>query len=131
MLDLLFVYGTLMRGFDHPMARLLEQNAEFLGEAQCAGRLFLVRHYPGLVDADDPTDRVHGQLFRLPQPHDVLTKLDDYEGCGETATPPHEFVRATRSITAADGTPHQAFVYLYNWPLDGLPRIANGRFDLG
>ena len=31
--DLLFVYGTLMRGFDHPMARLLAANADFVGEA--------------------------------------------------------------------------------------------------
>ena len=37
--DLLFVYGTLMRGFDHPMAKLLAGNAEFLGPAQCSGRL--------------------------------------------------------------------------------------------
>jgi gamma-glutamylcyclotransferase (GGCT)/AIG2-like uncharacterized protein YtfP len=131
MLDLLFVYGTLMRGFDHPMAKLLEQNAEFLGAAQAAGRLFLVRHYPGLVDCDDPTDRVYGQLFRLRGPSGLLAKLDDYEGCGEGAAPPHEFIRATRPVTGADGTEHQAFVYLYNWPLDGLPRIADGRFDLG
>ena len=102
MLDLLFVYGTLMRGFDHPMARLLEQNAEFLGEAQCAGRLYLVRHYPGLVDSDDAADRVSGQLFRLPQPRDVLAKLDDYEGCGEGAVPPHEFIRVMRPVTDAD-----------------------------
>ena len=101
MRDLLFVYGTLMRGFDHPMARLLEQNADFLGEAHCAGRLYLVRHYPGLVDSDDPADRVFGQLFRLRQPRDVLAKLDDYEGCGEAAAPPHEFIRATRPVTAS------------------------------
>jgi gamma-glutamylcyclotransferase (GGCT)/AIG2-like uncharacterized protein YtfP len=131
MLDLLFVYGTLMRGFDHPMARLLEQNAEFLGEAHSAGRLYLVRHYPGLVDSGDPADVVFGQLFRLPRPCDLLAKLDDYEGCGEAAAPPHEFIRTTRPVVAADGTAHQAFVYLYNWPLDGLPRIADGRFDLG
>jgi gamma-glutamylcyclotransferase (GGCT)/AIG2-like uncharacterized protein YtfP len=131
MLDLLFVYGTLMRGFDHPMARLLEASAEFLGDAEATGRLYLVRHYPGLVDSDDSNDRVHGQLFRLPQPRDLLAKLDDYEGCGEAALPPHEFIRTTRPVTAADGTAHQAFVYLYNWPLDGLPRIADGRFDLG
>ena len=31
----------------------------------------------------------------------------------------------------ADGAVHEALVYLYNWPLDGLPRIADGRFDLG
>jgi gamma-glutamylcyclotransferase (GGCT)/AIG2-like uncharacterized protein YtfP len=131
MLDLLFVYGTLMRGFDHPMARLLEQNAEFLGEAQCAGQLYLVRHYPGLVDSDDPTDHVFGQLFRLPRPRELLAKLDDYEGCGEGAAPPHEFIREVRPVTNADGTEREAFVYLYNWSLTGLPRIADGRFELG
>jgi gamma-glutamylcyclotransferase (GGCT)/AIG2-like uncharacterized protein YtfP len=131
MLDLLFVYGTLMRGFDHPMARLLEQNAEFLGAAQSDGRLYLVRHYPGLVPSEDPTDVVFGQLFRLPRPRELLAQLDGYEGCGEAAAPPHEFIRATRPVVAADGTEHQAFVYLYNWPLDGLPRIADGRFELG
>ena len=47
--DLLFVYGTLMRGFDHPMAKLLSRSAEFCGEARCQGRLYLVKHYPGLV----------------------------------------------------------------------------------
>ena len=31
--DRLFVYGTLMRGYVHPMARLLSANADFLGEA--------------------------------------------------------------------------------------------------
>jgi hypothetical protein len=28
MSDLLFVYGTLMRGYAHPMARLLSANAD-------------------------------------------------------------------------------------------------------
>jgi gamma-glutamylcyclotransferase (GGCT)/AIG2-like uncharacterized protein YtfP len=131
MLDLLFVYGTLMRGFDHPMARLLDANADFLGEAQTAGRLYLVRHYPGLVDSDEAAERVHGQLFRLRGPSDVLAQLDDYEGCGETAAPPHEFIRAMRPVTDVTGTVRQAWVYLYNWKLDSLPRIADGRFDLG
>ena len=52
--DRLFVYGTLMRGFDHPMAQLLSrQAADFIGEARCRGRLYLVKHYPGLVLSDD------------------------------------------------------------------------------
>src|SRR5579871_6282671 len=38
----LFVYGTLMRGYEHPMARLLSANAEYLGEATCRGRLYMV-----------------------------------------------------------------------------------------
>ena len=106
-------------------------HADFLGEAQCAGRLYLVRHYPGLVDSDDPTERVHGQLYRLHHPRTLLAKLDDYEGCGPEDPPPPEFMRATRPVTAADGTVREALVYLYNWPHTGLPRIADGRFDLG
>ena len=60
--DRLFVYGTLMRGFDHPMAMLLSRSADFLGEARCRGRLYLVKHYPGLVLSDDPDDVVFGEL---------------------------------------------------------------------
>ena len=45
--DLLFVYGTLMRGFDNPMAQLLSRSADFIGEAHCRGRLYRVTHYPG------------------------------------------------------------------------------------
>jgi gamma-glutamylcyclotransferase (GGCT)/AIG2-like uncharacterized protein YtfP len=63
--DRLFVYGTLMRGFDHPMARLLAGHADFLGEATCRGRLVLVKHYPGLLLSDVRSDIVHGELFRL------------------------------------------------------------------
>lgn len=130
MLDLLFVYGTLMRGFDHPMARLLEDNADFLGEAQCPGQLYLVRHYPGLVDSDGANDQVHGHLFRLRQPTRLLAELDDYEGCGADAPPPAEYRRELRTITTADGKVQQAWVYLYNWPIDGMPSVAGGRFDL-
>ena len=61
--DRLFVYGTLMRGFDHPMAKLLAANADFLGDATCRGKLYLVRHYPGLVLSDEANDIVHGELF--------------------------------------------------------------------
>ena len=54
-----------MRGFDHPMAKLLSRSAEFIGEARCQGRLYLVKHYPGLVLSDDASDVVFGELFRL------------------------------------------------------------------
>ena len=77
--DLLFVYGTLMRGFDHPMAKLLAGNAEFLGPAQCRGRLYLVKHYPGLVASDDDADIVHGELFRLREREAMLREFDMYE----------------------------------------------------
>jgi len=77
--DLLFVYGTLMRGFDHPMARLLSANADFLGSARCRGRLYLVKHYPGLVLSDDPAEVVFGELYRLRACDELLAEFDTYE----------------------------------------------------
>ncbi|OPF91450.1 gamma-glutamylcyclotransferase family protein [Rhodopseudomonas palustris] len=128
MSDRLFVYGTLMRGYDHPMARLLSSNAEFLGAASIPGRLYLVRHYPGLVPSDDPADRVHGEVFRLHRPDEVLAQLDDYEGCGPRDQRA-EYRREIACVTLEGGTELDAFVYYFNWDVARLPHIATGRFQ--
>ena len=126
--DRLFVYGTLMRGYDHPMAKLLAANADFLGQVTCRGRLYLVRHYPGLVTSDDPADIVHGELFRLRERDALLREFDMYEACGEGFAEPTEYVRRMLSVTHADGTASEAWTYLYNWPVAKLPRVVSGRF---
>jgi gamma-glutamylcyclotransferase (GGCT)/AIG2-like uncharacterized protein YtfP len=125
--DQLFVYGTLMRGFDHPMARLLSRSADFVGEARCRGRLYLVKHYPGLVMSDDADDVVFGELFRLRQPAELLREFDIYEACSEGFAEPTEYIRRMLPVTSGDGA-SEAWTYLYNWPVDHLPRIASGRF---
>jgi gamma-glutamylcyclotransferase (GGCT)/AIG2-like uncharacterized protein YtfP len=129
--DHLFVYGTLMRGFDHPMAQLLSRSADFVGEAKCRGRLYLVKHYPGLVLSDDADDVVLGELFRLRQPAELLREFDMYEACGEAFAEPTEYIRRMLSVTLDGGTASEAWTYIYNWPVDRLPRIASGRFLVG
>jgi len=126
--DHLFVYGTLMRGFDHPMARLLAAHADFVGEATCRGRLFLIKHYPGLLLSDSATDRVHGELFRLRAPDELLAEFDMYEACGEGFPEPTEYLRRLIEVRLADGATAKAWTYLYNWPVKELPRIESGRF---
>ncbi|WGD54013.1 gamma-glutamylcyclotransferase [Bradyrhizobium sp. CB1650] len=126
--DLLFVYGTLMRGFDHPMARLLSMHADFLGKATCRGRLFLVKHYPGLLLSGAPSDLVHGELFRLRAPDELLRELDMYEACGEGFAEPTEYLRKLVDVTMTDGSVTQAWTYIYNWPVTDLPPIESGRF---
>jgi gamma-glutamylcyclotransferase (GGCT)/AIG2-like uncharacterized protein YtfP len=123
----LFVYGTLMQAYDHPMARLLSEQAERLGEGSCCGQLFRIKHYPGLIASNDARDRVFGELFRLRETKRLLAKLDDYEGCGPSAPQPTLYIRVTRPITLPDRTV-DAWVYLYNRPVSGLPRILSGRF---
>jgi gamma-glutamylcyclotransferase (GGCT)/AIG2-like uncharacterized protein YtfP len=126
--DHLFVYGTLMRGFDHPMAKLLSANADFIGEARCCGRLYLVKHYPGLVLSEAPDDVVFGELFRLRRPAELLREFDMYEACGEGFAPPTEYIRQMLQLTLDGGAVSDAWTYVYNWDTAGLPRIASGRF---
>jgi gamma-glutamylcyclotransferase (GGCT)/AIG2-like uncharacterized protein YtfP len=130
--DRLFVYGTLMRGFDHPMAKLLSRSADFIGEASCRGRLYLVKHYPGLVLSDDASEVVFGEVYRLRQPKELLREFDMYEACGEGFAEPTEYLRQMLPVTLRDGavseTWTEAWTYVYNWPVAHLPRIASGRF---
>ena len=126
--DLLFVYGTLMRGYAHPMARLLSANADFLGEVSCRGRLYRVKHYPGLVLSDDAADVVFGELYRLRAVDDLLREFDMYEACGEGFAEPTQYVRRTLPVTLADGGVSVAWTYIYNWPVTDLVLIESGRF---
>jgi len=126
--DRLFVYGTLMRGFDHPMAQLLSRSAEFIGEARCRGRLYRVKHYPGLVLSNEASDLVFGELYRLRAPEELLREFDMYEACGEGFAAPTEYVRQLLAVTSEDGAVSEAWTYLYNWPVSHLPRIMSGRF---
>jgi gamma-glutamylcyclotransferase (GGCT)/AIG2-like uncharacterized protein YtfP len=126
--DRLFVYGTLMRGFDHPMAQLLSRSADFIGAARCQGRLYLIKHYPGLVPSGDPDDVVFGELFRLRQPAELLREFDMYEARGEGFAAPTEYVRQMLPVTLDGQTADEAWSYIYNWPVAHLPRIASGRF---
>ena len=126
--DRLFVYGTLMRGYVHPMAKMLSANADFLGEAACCGQLYRVKHYPGLVLSDDASEIVHGELYRLREVDAMLREFDMYEACGEGFPEPMQYLRQMFSVTLADGSVSEAWTYVYNWLVADLKRIESGRF---
>jgi gamma-glutamylcyclotransferase (GGCT)/AIG2-like uncharacterized protein YtfP len=71
---------------------------------------------------------VHGELFRLHQPDELLAQLDDYEGCGERDRCA-EYRRDVARVTLDGGTALDAFVYYFNWEVARLPRIVSGRFQ--
>ena len=131
MSDRIFVYGTLMRGFDHPMSKLLASSAEFLGEASCRGRLYMIAHYPGLLHSTADGDVVHGDLFRMRDPDELLAVLYDYESIGPEHEEPMLYLREMLPVTLADGSTEQAWTYIYNRPVSETTRIASGRFLRG
>ena len=127
--DHLFVYGTLMRGFDHPMAKLLSRSADFLGEARCRGRLYLVKHYPGLVLSDEPGDVVFGELLSAAPARRIAARVRHVRGLRRGLCRADRIYQAdaVRDV-ATTARPSEAWTYVYNWPVDRLPRIASGRF---
>ncbi|MBC7585202.1 MAG: gamma-glutamylcyclotransferase [Tardiphaga sp.] len=127
-LDCVFVYGTLMSGFDHPMSRRLAASADLVGPASCRGRLYRVAHYPGLLHSDDAADVVHGELYRLRNVAELMAALDDYESIGPGFEPPTLYLREVVPVTLADGRVQQAWTYIYNRPVDEAKRIVSGKF---
>jgi len=129
MSDLIFVYGTLMRGFDHPMSKLLASGADFLGEASCRGRLYMIAHYPGLLHGTAESDIVHGDLFRMRDPDKLLAVLDDYESIGPGEEQPTLYLREMLPVMLGDGSSvTRAWTYVYNRPVTETNRIVSGRF---
>ena len=123
---LLFVYGSLRRHYEHPMAHLLGENARHLGAASAPGALYLVSWYPGLVTgtgAETGRQKVKGDLFALDYASspDLLAQLDAYEG--------EEYERLRIEATLdSSGETHWAWAYALAGGASGHRRIPSGDF---
>jgi len=126
--EYLFVYGTLRQGAEHPLADLLNRRADFIGPAVARGKLYLVAGYPGMVDSENPTELVYGDLFQLQPGSTLLQQLDDYEECGPNYSEPTEYLRRQRWIATAQRAKYPAWLYLYNRSVEHLPRIEGGDY---
>lgn len=123
--DCLFVYGTLRRDLNHPMGRLLNEHAEFLGEGTIQARLYDLGDYPGVVSSPHAAQRVRGEVYRLKDSGTVLSELDAYEGCtGEAPL----YVRQAVPVQLTSGEQVRAWVYFYNRSVVGCPEIASGDY---
>jgi gamma-glutamylcyclotransferase (GGCT)/AIG2-like uncharacterized protein YtfP len=113
--DLLFTYGTLMRGFR--LHRLLDGRAAYLGRGQVAGRIVDLGSYPGAVP--DPGGRLRGEIYRVADPA-LWGTLDSAEG--------PQYHRREVAVRSEDGRDRAACIYWYIGPLDrGVP-IPSGDY---
>ncbi|HEY0721036.1 MAG TPA: gamma-glutamylcyclotransferase family protein [Gammaproteobacteria bacterium] len=124
---LLFVYGTLRRGYRHPMARRLAQQAHHLGIGRVNGRLYRVSHYPGLLPTTHPRDWVRGDLYDLCGSPALLARLDRYEGLG-AGRRRGQYTREVARVWLDDETPLTAWLYVYRRPVQRLTRLFSGNF---
>jgi gamma-glutamylcyclotransferase (GGCT)/AIG2-like uncharacterized protein YtfP len=112
---LLFVYGTLMRGF--PLHPLLEGRAEYLGEAATPGLLFDLGRYPAALKS--ATGKIRGELYRLLDPA-FWRVLDSTEGS--------QYHREEAGVERAPGGLVRACMYWYVGPLDQATPIPGGDY---
>lgn len=126
--EYLFVYGTLIRDVGHEMYRHLARGAEFISDGYFHGRLYYVNRYPGAISSLILHEKVFGELYKMRNPNKSLALLDDYEECSDRYPEPREYVRKIQHIYLSDGRKMDAWVYLYNRPVDNLKQIVSGRY---
>jgi gamma-glutamylcyclotransferase (GGCT)/AIG2-like uncharacterized protein YtfP len=111
----IFVYGTLRRDLSHEMFHLLAKHARYMGDATVSGRLFDLGDYPGMIPSEDRS-KVVGELYEIDQAkwHDVVTRLDKYEGCSSDDPEPHEYRRELVNARLHSGDVVAAWAYVLN-----------------
>jgi len=123
----LFVYGTLMRGFDNPFAAQLRAKATFIAEGFFSGSLYRVSWYPGAVYEPKSPTKVHGEIYQLLDFQKLIQQLDDYEEVKELDSQ-SLYLRRQVPIQAENGAILFCWTYLYNQSLAGATLLPDGRF---
>jgi len=124
----LFVYGTLRREFNHPLARRLARQAHFIGQGSVPGRLYDLGDYPGLVPASTAGEQVLGDVYHLTDLARLLPLLDDYEECLPTDPFNSLYLRQEMTVSLAGGGSCRAWVYLFNRPVKSFRLIPSGDY---
>ena len=127
--EYLFVYGSLRSSGEVPaqIAPIVHRFRR-LGAAQVNGLLYDFGHYCGAVLDNSGNSIVHGELVELPSGEDVLQALDRYEEIDPTNADKSVFARQRTTVVLADGSIHNAWIYVYNKPARGAPVIEGGDY---
>ena len=121
----LFVYGTLLED-GNKFAAYLKVNSRFYSHGKLKGKLYNIGEYPGAVITEGG-NYIYGSILQLNNSEKTLSVLDDYEGFGDDQPQPNEFMRILAEVEA-DTVTLTCWVYVYNWPITGLPQITSGNY---
>jgi gamma-glutamylcyclotransferase (GGCT)/AIG2-like uncharacterized protein YtfP len=122
----LFVYGTLRRAVAHPMHSLIAKHARWVGEATVGGTLLDLGDYPALVRSANPADWVSGEVYEVPDATTLFPLLDDYEDVWPDDPVRSLYRRELHPVRLTSGEVITAWLYVYNRPAEGWPRVASG-----
>ena len=124
MAHLLFVYGTLLQP-GNEFGRYLAKHSRYFKSGKIKGNLYDIGAYPGLLINGGASDWVYGDIYEVD--NGTLKLIDDYEGYGPQQAQPNLYIRTLKAVQTARGET-DAWVYLYNLPVNGLQKIRSGNY---
>lgn len=112
MKKLLFVYGTLMRGFRNHVL-FSEITHRYIDEAYTFGRLFHLKqgNYPAMTEG---SDRIKGELYEIDDFHKNIDQFDILENYMPLQPDNSEYMRRLTSVFVGNNKPLNAYAYFYN-----------------
>ncbi len=132
--DKLFVYGTLMSGFNNSFSATLHKAVKKTVPAKIKGNLYVVTdwefHYPVADFRPDTEQYIYGELLYFNHSADLeqlFFQLDQYEGVDMTQPEKGEYVRKKIPVMHDTKTVF-AFAYINNkYPIN-LAAVPHGNF---
>ena len=126
MTELVFFYGTLMKGFERAGRSRVEAKLTPMGRGSIGAALFDLGIYPAAIPSAD--SRVSGEVYRISDIDAVLAVLDELEGYRPSDPDTSLYRRIETPVTMDGGQVAQAWVYFYNAPLGQAQRIQSGDY---
>ncbi|WEK37287.1 MAG: gamma-glutamylcyclotransferase [Candidatus Pseudobacter hemicellulosilyticus] len=123
----LFVYGSLLSGFNHPAHLFVSRYFTLTGQGRVQGKLYDLDEYPGAVPAGE-NFFIEGELYHVNHADEfsyAIRQLDDYEGLLVEA-PETPLFRREAAAVLCNGVSTMAWIYWYNLPVEGRPLIPAG-----
>jgi len=124
--DKIFVYGTLMAGFDRRRRAGIDTRMRFVGRGRIQAALYDLGLFPAAIPA--PDGRVAGELYEVVDDPSVLAKLDEIEGYRPNEPETSLYQRSQTTVTLESGSQETAWVYFYNAPLGQGELIESGDY---
>lgn len=123
----LFVYGSLRRGFQHPVFDYIKNHFTFVSYATAKGKMYDLGTYPAAIPSTQGGEIV-GELFIANSEDDfnwAISQLDDYEGLNPEAGEQSIYKRELTVVTNAS-VETNAWIYWFNGDVTEKPVIESG-----
>jgi gamma-glutamylcyclotransferase (GGCT)/AIG2-like uncharacterized protein YtfP len=116
-----------MKGFQEDWQTKV--GARLVGTGRIGGRLYDLGEYPGAIcAAGEGGEYVKGELYEVRDAELATSILDEFEEFSARRPRQSLFVRIVAPVTLEDGRKVNAWVYVYNKPIEESRLIPSGDY---